>query len=213
MLALMLKDFLTQKKYFYISSLFSLAGIVFLWTNAPWIGFTWPYLMIWMGLTRGAFLQDDKNQGEAIINSLPVSKTEIVFARYLSSLAFFIYAGLIMSLFVLVLRLAGKAFGSEFPWAAIISGLLLITSIQTAITFPVYYRLGAIKANSIGVVTFMLPLPIFGLLVMLSNPERIIGAFMSFPDALKLGLTVLISTVFVGFSMLLSVRLYQTREF
>lgn len=90
---------------------------------------------------------DEKNKSDVIMSSLPLSRKDIVIARYISC-AIFIVASILVTMFIIFLLRSVVVIGDirayhpnlyiEIPWYAVIRGA--ITSlVYIAVLFPSYY--------------------------------------------------------------------------
>ncbi|PGT73358.1 ABC transporter permease [Bacillus cereus] len=90
---------------------------------------------------------DEKNKSDVIMSSLPLSRKDIVIARYISC-AIFIVASMLVTMFIIFLLRSVVVIGDirsyhpnlyiEIPWYAVIRGA--ITSlVYIAVLFPSYY--------------------------------------------------------------------------
>lgn len=212
---LIIKDILIQKKTICLCVACIVLVPMFARTNTPLQGVFWLLAIAWYSLSIGAFFQDDKSKSETVINSLPLSKMEIVAARYLASLVFYIYGMLIMLAGYALLRIVGPPSPISMPWISLfLRGLAAIT-LLASLLFPVYFKLGIHRARGLVFFMFFLFYPLFFWLPgQLSKPKPDwIEALLGLPDALKAGLAVAFCAGLTSLSMLLSVKLYRTREF
>ncbi|MEI3890507.1 MULTISPECIES: ABC-2 transporter permease [Bacillus] len=166
---------------------------------------------------------DERNKSDIIINSLPVSRKDIIIARYISCAIFIV--GAMVSTMIIVFLLRGIAviddigvyhpnFYIEIPWYVVVSGVIY-SLVFVATFFPSYYgtkskgmrSIVSAAAMGIGVLLWMFisddlnqATPPFINWIM--NPLHF-GIFI-------VGLITLASVYIV--SMLLTIKIYETRD-
>jgi ABC-2 type transport system permease protein len=215
MLGLMIKDFLVLKWYLCLSFFFGVWMIALVRTqpfftlayfNAGWI-------LIWFVLVRGTFAMDEHTRSEAVINSLPLSKKEIVTGRHLTSLALLALGFLDMLVWYIIIQLV-VPHNITIPWiSAIVVGLTTV-AILTVSIFPLFFKLGYMKARWI---YFLVIMFIFAGSQAFSRGDTPIpdwaNTLVRLPGSLKLGLAILFFAALMQFSILVCTRLYRGREF
>jgi ABC-2 type transport system permease protein len=213
MFGLIIKDVLIQKRMIYISLLYMLPMIAFMKTNTPFFGFFFGVMLIWFNPVMQLFVLEEKNKSEIILNSLPLSRAEIVVSRYLSTLIFFTYAICLASLCCGVLKLAGMA--SDFNFGAAVLAGFGVSAFQTAVMFPIFFRWGYSKATGAILMVFFLPFFLVGVMgphLLKIYPASFRSA-LELPDAAKAGLVLALAAILIYLSILLSIRCYKAREF
>jgi len=217
MLGLIIKDILIQKSYFLISILFGLVVVVpVLRNNPPWIILNYIWFLVWIIFSQNPFANDSLNRSEVIINSLPFSRKEIVYSRYLSSLAFSIFGLLIMLVWYGILKSFGMFDSIVIPWSSIISIGLILSALGTSIFYPIFFKVGFSKARWILFISFII---IFGSFFnMLSDGSKgqtpdLSNALLNYPTTVNLLAAGVTSTILIVISLMVSIWLYRTREF
>jgi ABC-type transport system involved in multi-copper enzyme maturation permease subunit len=219
MLNLILKDLLVQKK----SMLFAFGYCFFLVFAFQGLDGTAPvgaatavvYLLI-----QYSFAHEDKNKSEIMLNSLPISRKDIVIAKYLS---IFLYIGLAMvaymlaTLIVMAIKIPVKV---HFLSIENITTTLFIVSLMTSSYLPVVFKLGYLKAKMFNIVMFLLFFFIpMGLLSLSQNPEfalsisKTLDGFANWSDWQIATLIAGISLLMMFISCCISIRIYNNREF
>jgi ABC-2 type transport system permease protein len=218
-LGLVFKDFLILKGYVYLSLIFGICFITFFTrANTPLLGLNSLWLIIWFVLARGLFALDDHSRSEAVINSLPFSRTEIVVGRYLASLSLLVYGFLVMLAWLAVAEFAGLHYFVSVPWSSLIAIGLMEYALVTAILFPIFFKVDFMKARWISfLILFIFILPFFSPLQGsynkgISIPDWI-AALHLLSDVWKFGFAIFVFAALTGLTMAISVRLYRTREF
>ncbi|HZJ57657.1 MAG TPA: ABC-2 transporter permease [Clostridia bacterium] len=216
---LIIKDILVQKKsllfalgycFFLVFAFQSLEGVTPIAASTVVVYF----------LIQNSFAYEDKNKSEIIINSLPISRKEIVLAKYLS---IFVYIGLaivaymIATLTVKVVRVPVKV---EFPDLKDVTITLLLVSLMNSIYMPIIFRIGYLKAKIFNMVMFLLFFFIpMGVASLYENPKYsagisdITGIISSFSDWQIAALLAAISLMLLFFSYSISLGIYKNREF
>lgn len=179
-------------------------------------------------LTCGGF--DEQCDWDSFGNALPVSRTQVVAARYLVTLIVMAFTGALAVLSVLVYRwlfhTQGNAADCAIP--------LVIAILYASISHPVVYKFGVNKARYITIALMILPLLAIGgligslmffgeevspsdLAVSASDAEEVIvdidvGAFLE-AHALPMALGgLVVALVIFGLSFLLSVAIYKKKN-
>jgi ABC-2 type transport system permease protein len=216
MLGLIIKDFLIQKRILYLSAAYSLVFLMFLKTDTPMIGLFMGWSIIWFNLSSRTFALDEKNKSETILNSLPLSKVEIIVARYLSSLAFLVYATLTMSVvYLLGMRLTGLRHSNGMSMFSMMAIGLVVFSVQAGCLYPIHFRFGYLKSMYAIYLIFFIPFLSIPLLKMLSPGLKTdLAKFLLYSsDITRISLALFFSAALIGSSILVSLRLYRSREF
>jgi len=218
MWGLTLKDFLIMKWYIGVAGF--LFGAMTLWLmrgleGSPF-GLSAVWLLIWFVLTRALFAYDGHGRSEAIVNSLPLSRRDIVAGRHLASTILLNYTFFIVLVWCGVVKVLGGNFPFTIHWAHVTAGGLISAGIATVILFPVLFKVDFAKARWITLfVIFLFIMPLYN-----ASPnwhsmqtQPWLEAFFGIPDAMVLGAAILVFAALTLLSILISTRLYQTREF
>ena len=219
MLNLILKDLLVQKK----SMLFAFGYCFFLVFAFQGLDGTAPVgaaTAVVHLLIQYSFAHEDKNKSEIMLNSLPISRKDIVIAKYLS---IFLYIGLAMvaymlaTLIVMAIKIPVKV---HFLSIENITTTLFIVSLMTSSYLPVVFKLGYLKAKMFNIVMFLLFFFIpMGLLSLSQNPEfalsisKTLDGFANWSDWQIATLIAGISLLMMFISCCISIRIYNNREF
>lgn len=219
MLNLLLKDLIVQKK----SILFVFGYCFFLVFAFQGLEGTAPiaattaavYLLI-----QYSFAHEDKNKSEILLNSLPISRKDIVLAKYLS---IFLYLGLAMvaymaaTLIVMAVKIPIKV---QFISLQGITTSLFVVSLMASAYLPVVFKLGYLKAKMFNIAMFLLFFFIpMGLISLSQNPEfalslnKTLNSFASWSDWQIALLIAGISLLMMCVSYCISLNIYNNREF
>ena len=117
-----------------------------------------------------------------------------------------------------ILKAIGGYFPFNFPWAFVIATGLIAGSIATVILFPILFKVDFVKARWITFfVMFIFIIPLFSALPKPSAPQQqkspLIEALLRIRLPQALAAAVLVFAVLMMISMLISTKLYKTREF
>lgn len=214
MSGLLLKEFYTQRKGLLLSIIFLLFAMSLSFRGGqtlPPVYFAILYSCIFIATAN---TYDEKNDSDVLLNSLPVSKRQIVTSKYVASfLMAVIIIFFVLGYIAFFQRSASDQYAATLFIEAIIG--LTVTGLFTAVYFPLYYLLGQRF--------FLFGLAVIGII-----------AFAAFPIVYYLGLengfwgladvwqqhSILfpivlfgIATVAVLISRSISIRLYEKKEF
>ncbi|MGG0152287.1 ABC-2 transporter permease [Bacillus mycoides] len=185
--------------------------------------FSMSCLFITLSSVMTLIVMDESNKSDIIINSLPVSRKDIIIARYISS-AIFIVGGMISTMLVVFLIRGIVVIGDigayhpnlyiEIPWYEVINGVVYAVFLVVTF-FPSYYGTKSkvvrsiVSAASIGVGGILWIFISDGLnetapsfIEWIMNPMHI-GVFI-------LGGIILASVYII--SMFLTIKIYETRD-
>lgn len=219
MFSLILKDLLLNKKYLVLMLLYGLLMIFALQTlpGGQYIAIT---IGIGYILMINASAYDAKNDFEIILNSLPISRRKIVFAKYWSVLFYtgFAYISYLFGIFIIHIFHISVHVSPISP-LGILSAFLAL-SLMSGIYYPLYFKLGYLKSNLIKTMVFLLFFFAPGLVIAYFQKQQInpflgnLVATMNSLSQAQLSLIVLfLSLLFLSLSLVLSLRFYQRREF
>ncbi|MCM3738212.1 ABC-2 transporter permease [Bacillus cytotoxicus] len=204
------KDFLLQRKVFFLYLIFpiyytlkqsvdpfQIAVISFL-TCSP--------------LIFGSLQVEDKNETDKLLISFPFFRKDIVIAKYISTILF-IGCGIITTLIIAILPkfLLGKTI--NIPWYAIFIGVFL-SALYAIMLLPLKYGSSKQIVNIFNVVSIF---PLIGLLGFMCNvlgEERLMLMFFHSSNLMFIISMLSIGVCIAYFvSMLFSISVFQGREF
>ncbi len=214
MLGLVFKDFLILKWQIGLGFLLGIWILVPVrMSDTPMLAFNTTWLLIWFILARGLFALDAYDRGEAIVNSLPLSKLEIVAGRHLSSLAFVAYGFLVTFIWFVILKFAGLYSVENIPWSSFIAVGLILAGFMTVLLFPMLFKLNFVKARWFSFFVFILIfIPFLQSGRRMPTPDWV-ETFARLNSYRELGLAVLCFAALMLFSTMISAKLYRSREF
>lgn len=215
MFKLVWKDYIIQKKTlfkiflycFFVFQFMSDMGNVYI---IGAVGVT--YLLL-----QNACYQEEKNKSEVVLISLPVSRMELVLAKYLTGISYIAVSLVALGLLGVVYT---KFFSSTMqliqPFDVLLA--IAITLLQICIFLPIYFKVGYYKGRMISIFIFML-LSFTPAIIVESTPQNIPLA-NSIGKIFSQGITAQFMMGWVGFillvlvaSILLSAAFYRRRQF
>ncbi|PEJ07270.1 ABC-2 transporter permease [Bacillus wiedmannii] len=206
---LILKEFFLQKKMFPFYFLIPMLSI-FKDSVQP-MGIAIGLFITCSTIIYISFYHEEKSKTEKVLVSLPITRKEIVIAKYISS-SLFIIAGLSITFIVIILGNVLLDRDIVIPGYAIFSAIVA-TLIYCIVTIPTNY-IGGYKA--ITVLNVIMIFPLMGMIGFMCNifgDEIIMLKVLHSEDATLsmsvLGIGVLVSIVI---SMLLSMKMFQEAE-
>lgn len=157
MITLLKKDLLIQKKSFLF--LFIYGCFLFIIFNNP----VFEEMIYIMGMIIGVYfflitanMEDEKNKSEILLNSLPVSRSCIVLAKYLSVFVYIIIGAFLLGITGLFFQLPVIPIAPGLLKATDLLAVILLISIAVSVYFPLYFRFGATALRLFSVVFFLL---------------------------------------------------------
>lgn len=219
MFNLVIKDILVQKK----SILFALGYcffLVFAFQSLEQAGPIAANIAVVYILLINSFGYEDKNKSDIMLNSLPISRRDIVLAKYLS---IFVYMGLAIlaymgsSLLVKALRIPIDVVLLSLEG---VTTAFLIVALMSSIYIPIIFKFGYIRAKLFNLVMFLLFFFVPTIIVNLYNNPKYHQYFVSFFQGLSswknwqiASLLIALSLLILSISYLISINIYKKREF
>lgn len=156
-------------------------------------------VIITVGATVKTFEADSKNESEVIVNSLPILKKHIVFAKYIVAIII-LFISVTVGCFTMGMKNGVNLF--EFIETTMVASISFIL-VYLSFVLPISFWLGYKKTIFITIVIFMAPIVVLEALFQI-NLEQI----QLYSSLLFIGsICMFIASVFV------SVKLYEKREF
>ena len=210
MLNLILKDLLLLKKYIFFGLAYILIMII-AFQNLPGTA------MLSAGTVAMTYIlvvnscaYDDKNKADLLLNSLPLSRCDVVLARYLSV---FLFASLAI-IFYAIIAGVNKFVGLPLKVSPItgegIVGALLAASFMHSIYLPSYFKFGFIKARLVSFVLFFVVF--FGAGTFINRINSIEGSLQVLPRQGNI-IFLLVAMALIIVSYFISLRSYNSRDF
>ena len=217
---LVVKDFVVQKTNIKFILIYALVGsLLFASSDGG------AYIMIPMVLSYtyllGGLGQDDKNNSEFLLNSLPVSRDSIVYAKYLSVIIFSAIAIVLTmgGIFIMSSIGVGKMTGNM--GIEDIVGFLFGIMIFMAINFPLYFKYGYAKLRYLNMGIFMLFLISPIIIKFLKDNINLNNSFILYMKAkllslsdTQIGVIIICMGLFIYLlSLVISLNVYKKKEF
>jgi ABC-type transport system involved in multi-copper enzyme maturation permease subunit len=153
MIKLVWKDLLILKRYLWLAPLYGILAF-FVFKTMPGGALSAATLGATYMLMVQASIQDDKNKSEIMLNSLPLRRQDIVFAKYLSV---FLYAVLVILSFLLtqgVVTIIGIPISISQISLVKISEALVTMVVLISIYLPIYFKFGYLRSRMVGTILF-----------------------------------------------------------
>ncbi|MEK4839739.1 ABC-2 transporter permease [Bacillus sp. FSL L8-0152] len=156
-------------------------------------------VIITIGATVKTFEADSKNESEVIVNSLPILRKQIVYAKYIVAIII-LFISVTVGCFTMGMKSGVNLF--EFIETTIVASISFIL-VYLSLVLPLSFWLGYKKTIFIAIVIFMAPIIVLEALFQI-NLEQI----QLYNSLLFIGLICMfIASIFV------SVKIYEKREF
>ncbi|MEL7564154.1 MAG: ABC-2 transporter permease [Dehalobacterium sp.] len=219
MLSLIYKDILIQKKTVLFSFLY-IIFIIFAFQKMGPAMFPAGIVAFTYMLVLSACAYEDKNKADIMLNSLPISRSRVVLAKYLSVLVFLVI-GIVCYVMVTFIMQATALPIKTYPvsLAGILSTLLAVSLIN-GLYFPVFFKIGYTRSR---IFNFLLFFGVFFGITILTDfiqenqesifLQQIAGWFSAQSDIMIAVLMIAMISVVLLSSFTLSLIFYRKREF
>ncbi|MBU3111199.1 ABC-2 transporter permease [Clostridium lacusfryxellense] len=222
MMNLIIKDILIQKKMLVYSLLYTIFAALTLSSMGPSglaLYVLSPTVTTYLFITT-AVTYDDKNKSQIVLISLPIKRDDIVFSKYISTFVFGAF-GIIYSILI---GFIGKIIGLPmFTRSISLLDIVLVLSficIFSSIFFPVYFKFGDAKMKIFTFIIFMAIffVPSLAFDYITSNPDNILvhklNYFINNTSSLtQNSLALMVGLIFLLISLMISIRIYNNKEF
>lgn len=164
-----------------------------------------------------------------MLNSLPIRRMDIVFAKYLSV---FLYAALVIVFFLLaqtVVTVMGISISITKISLEGIAGALIAMALLISVYFPIYFKFGYLRSRIVGTILFVVSIFLFPMGITLAqgvggmnNPilQSIVTSLQTFAGWLQTQADWQIASYILALALILtaasahlSLRFYTRREF
>ncbi|KMQ09611.1 ABC-2 transporter permease [Bacillus thuringiensis] len=156
-------------------------------------------VIITIGATVKTFEADSKNESEVIVNSLPILRKQIVYAKYIVAIII-LFISVTVGCFTMGMKSGVNLF--EFIETTIVASISFIL-VYLSFVLPISFWLGYKKAIFITIVIFMAPIVIVETLFQINLEQIQLYNSMLFVSSI----CMFIASIFV------SVKIYEKREF
>ncbi|KWU65771.1 ABC-2 transporter permease [Bacillus sp. TH22] len=194
---LILKDFIIQWKFLIWYILYPILFYMAL-TDTENL-FIIMSVIITIGATVKTFEADSKNESEVIVNSLPILRKQIVFAKYIVAIII-LFISVTVGCFTMGMKNGVNLF--EFIETTMVASISFIL-VYLSFVLPISFWLGYKKTIFITIVIFMAPIVILETLFQINLEQIQLYNSVLFVSSI----CMFIVSIFV------SVKLYEKREF
>ncbi len=219
MLNLILKDILIQKRTLAFLGLYIIL-FIFGFQNLGAGAFTAIVIAVTYQLVATASNHEEKSGSDIAMNSFPISRREIVVSKYLSIIVYGFMAVLGYMAFSLILSFIPVPINIPSitleDLATAFAGIMVMNSIY----YPVYFKVGYIKARIISFILFFVFFFVVMTLFGIMNSEvphaifQAVTSFLSGVDKIQFFLVFIGGAlIFMMASCALSIKFYNGREF
>jgi ABC-2 type transport system permease protein len=217
MLNLIIKDIMVQKKTILFGALYLFFMILAFSNGGGAASFSAGTLALTYLLIQTPCAKDDKSRADYLFNSLPVSRSAIVMAKYVSVLLYIAVAMAEYTIVYFLVKLTMLPIAMAELSLESFVGLLAMAGLFASVYFPIFFKYGYMKTRYVNIVLFATFFAI-GSVLLTSIKENTVIQFLSTllnnqPHWL-LGcgvLGILLGVVLASYS--LSARFYNRREF
>lgn len=217
---LLKKDLLIQKKSFLFLFLYGI--FMFIVFNNPvfedMIYIMGMIIAVYFFLVTASF-EDEKNKSEIILNSLPLSKSQIVLAKYLSVFAYILIGAVFLGIVGLLFKLSAFPTTPRLIKAVDLLAAGLLVSVYVSIYFPLYFRFGASALRLFSVIFFLIfffmPRYLLDLYQTYEGTEvvRFLNKLLEQSPLIPAAVVIFITLVLMTGSFLISRSIYLRKEF
>lgn len=213
MLSLIKKDIALEKSDIFFMVAF-LIVVIFAMESFPDSIKCFLYMTtIVFSLSITTFAYDEKSKGEYVINSLPVSKKEIVYAKYAAVLIYTGFVIILTALISMILNLLSMPHHVDFISLSAVKTSFIAIMMMSAFSFPFFFEYGYVKGRIINTVIYFLIF--FGTVTLTVSSNK---TFLKTTDFIfktsvikDLSLFFIAVAIFI-ISMIISVFLYEKRD-
>lgn len=216
MFNLIIKDILIQKKTVLFTFVYMIFLIVFLKEG----GFVSAMAIVSYMLVITGFSLEEKNKSDIMLNSLPIKRRDIVLAKYISVFIYFVVGIAAYFLTAIVIRLLGSPITIHSVTLEEIIGALFAITILNGIYIPILFKVGYTKSRVVIFIMFFLVFFLGAAFTKITSKiqsnvfiKTIANFFTSKSDMQILVYLLGAIIIMILGSFLLSVKLYENREF
>lgn len=219
MFQLVYKDIAIQKRSFPIIFGYILFFVA-IFQSQPHLMYSTSVMAATYILAMGGFALDDQAEADIFLNSLPVTRANLVGAKYLSLVLFFLFGTTCYAVLYQLLHLLGLPIQMGSITIENLIGTVVAVSLINTIYFPILFKIGYHRAKIFNFILFFGIFSVFSFLVMkvqkniasktLSNLEQFVNQQ---PDILLAGIFLAIAAILLFISFEFSLYFYKRRDF
>ncbi|QAA34845.1 ABC-2 transporter permease [Clostridium manihotivorum] len=216
MINLVFKDLLIQKKSIYIAILYGfIFSFIFSRGSAPnGIFIAVPSVIAYLFISY-ACAYDDKSSSDLMLNSLPINRRDIVYAKYLSIIVYLLISISISFIFTALVKYSGFSTLNRLMTFEDVLGCFASIIFLSSIYFPIYFKLGYLKSRYISMFLMLgaifIPTAIFNLLGNNIGVDIINYLSTLSENVLKL-MILLVLLVIWSLSLTISMNIYLKKD-
>ncbi|MBU5485647.1 ABC-2 transporter permease [Clostridium sp. MSJ-11] len=161
----------------------------------------------------GCYAYDERNKSHIVLNSLPITRRELIISKYISVIIYNIIALSIMTLFMFAAKFLNLPLTIHFFTLKDIVNVFITSLLLASFMFPVYSKFGFTKSRVITFITYFTFFTIANILSNISDKETI-NIFSSLLQTLSNNTYILliIALLIYFLSMYFCIKIYVNKE-
>lgn len=158
---------------------------------------------------------DDRSRSDLMWNSLPISRSKIVSAKYSSVILFSLFVTGIVTVLQIILHFILGMYEQPFPEVHQLTIGFLSILIVGSIYYPIYYKFGEKYARVLLMITVLGTVTLGNVVLHLISQkvERALGFLSQYSNEQLIGYGLLITLIIYGISWIISIKFYQAKDF
>ncbi|WP_125153064.1 ABC-2 transporter permease [Clostridium rectalis] len=209
MFNLIKKDLIVQKKTLFFIIPYFLFSLITFDNMSPNAFISLMTITSVFILSTASFSYDEKNKSTILFSSLPITKLNIVLAKYINTIVYSIISFTLVTIIMIISNINNLNFLSALNIILFIK-LTSVSMLIASITFPLFHKYGFIKTKSI---IFIIYFILFGIITNLfQNNNFYIGYFINSILIPNMLIILLIILLFFISSILISLKIYENKN-
>ena len=158
---------------------------------------------------------DDRSSSDLMWNSLPISRTKIVSAKYITVLLFGLFVMGIVTVLQILLHYVLEMYEQPFPEITQLTIGFLSILIVASIYYPIFYKFGEKYARMLMMIT-VLGTVILGNIVLHLIKQKvgeILELFSQYSNEQLLAYGIVLMLLLYGISWAFSIKIYKAKDF
>lgn len=213
MLNLLIKDVLINRKTILSTIIYNVLMIIS-FQGSPDVAVVAAVTASTYLLLNTSLAWDDKNKSEIMLNSLPLRRRDIVLAKYLTAIVFYVTGLILYTAVVGIIRWADFPVATSWlQWEGLLS-VSVSVGLMAAVVLPLYFKLGYHRSRIVNIIVLVAVILIpAALLQVLSEYHPSFAAFLqSFTDQNAVRLISGGLIMFLAVSCALSLKMYLRKD-
>ncbi|GFZ33569.1 membrane protein [Clostridium zeae] len=216
MFNLVYKDILVQKRTVLIALLYgAVFTLTFSRTDKPETIFIAVPSVIGYLFVTYACAYDDKNKSDIMLNSLPISRKDIVISKYLSIILYLVIGVCIAFIFTTAVKYLKLGNITRLMNLEDVLGCFISISFLCSIYYPIYFKFGYLKSRYISMfmllVAFFVPTAIIEFIGKATN-SNILQYLSTVPEGVFEFFIILVLLFMLLISVFSSLKIYLNRD-